>query len=96
MDDNIGVVTVRDFNSRVSDFQDHGVSGPTGVTIDTEGRRYVAGTRTLAAPSGLALRNKAPKSPRRTAASESGTAPLRLVNQLLSGTSSKELTLSAS
>ena len=35
MDDNIGVVTVRDFNSRVSDFQDHGVSGPAGVTIDT-------------------------------------------------------------
>ena len=39
---NFGVVTVRDFNSQVSDFQYAGVSGPTGLAIDGQGRVYVA------------------------------------------------------
>ncbi len=45
MGSNFGVVTVRDFNSRVSDFQYAGVSGPTGVAIDGQNRVYVANHR---------------------------------------------------
>ena len=41
MGDNIGVITVREFDSSVSDFQYIGVSGPTGVALNADENLFV-------------------------------------------------------
>ena len=42
MDGNFGVITVRRFDSAVTDFQYAGVSGPIGVALDSQGGLFVA------------------------------------------------------